>query len=103
MRLDDLMDALADRLRRGQLAGLGDLAEAAEAALADAGGLGRDDIERLAGKARRNARLVQAALGGVKRARARLAPPEATGQSTYGANGRRLPLGSASAQPLTRL
>ncbi|NGM44384.1 hypothetical protein G5B31_02405 [Rhodobacter sp. SGA-6-6] len=102
--LETILDRSREALAAGDLAALAGLAAETEAALADAGCCGRALAGRLAEKARRNERLIAAALAGVRAARRRAQDLTDQGRfSTYDAGGRRGQPGLVAATPARRL
>lgn len=102
--LETILDRGRAALTAGDLAALAGLAAETEAALAAAGRCDRALALRLAGKARRNERLIAAALAGVRAARRRAQELTDQGRfSTYDAGGRRGQPGLAAGTPARRL
>lgn len=102
--LETILDRSREALRVGDLPALAGLAAETGAALAAAGGCDRALAGRLAAKARRNERLLAAALAGVRAARRRAQELSDQGRfSTYDAGGRRGQPGLAAGLPARRL
>jgi hypothetical protein len=103
--LEDLLDNLALALQRGALDALGPLTQAINAELARLPALDAARAEGLRRRAARNDACLQAAARGVRAAIARIAG--ATGKasqlSTYGADGRKVLVGTALANHSQRL
>lgn len=100
--LEALLDAAADALLAGDLAALSQLTPQIEsAALAPSD---RAAAERLQTKARRNARLLQAATRGVKAARLRVAEiTRGPTLTTYDARGQKAQISTGGSEPARRV
>lgn len=99
--LESLLDQAADALLAGDLAALSDLAPRIEAAAPpqDPG-----TLERLRAKARRNARLLDAAMRGVKAARHRVAEiTRGPTLTTYDARGQKAEIVASGMMPARRV
>jgi hypothetical protein len=102
--LDDLLDQTHGALLTGDLALLGRLAPEVQAQTDDPAAMDAGTAQRLRCKAERNAQLLQAALRGLRSARARV-QAIAAGASliTYDARGRKATLAAARPQPTRRV
>jgi hypothetical protein len=88
--LETLLDDTLTAIKSGDLTWLADLSLRAETAFATQGNCGRDLAKRLQSKAKRNERLLAAAIKGVKAARQRVSDFSSAGRfSTYDAGGQR--------------
>lgn len=99
--LDDLLDQAAAALLAGDLPALAALAQRIEAA--DLPG-DRASVARLQGKAQRNARLLEAAMRGVKAARLRVAEiTSGPTLTTYDARGQKAQFAQQGLTPARRV
>ncbi len=102
--LETILDETLAALKAGDLPGLSDLSERAEAALAAQSPCDAVLAGRLLSKAQRNERMITAAMKGVKAARQRVQDLTTTGRfSTYDAGGHRDQVGVAPSLPSRRV
>ena len=103
--LEEALDRMTDALQRGAITGLGDLAREIAAACDTLPPKDAARAEGLRRRAARNAVCLQAAARGVRAAVARIAglTGDAAALSTYGADGRKVRVGSQMSRHSSRL